>query len=145
MKNLFILGISILFLLFTFITCDKDDESSGLPETAGKVTITGLGEYIDKYIYATGSFNNGAAILSAGGTNVGNVKISGDSVNLKIWAYNSGALSNFSQSGSGGLAVYIFNSATDYPGSTPHASGSVSLTFNNGDGGTAAFVAADPE
>jgi len=43
--------------------------------------------------------------------------------------------------GYGGLAIYIFNSATDYPGSTPYAIGSVSVNFTNGNGGSIAFTA----
>jgi len=141
MKKMFIFGMTILIVSLAFVACGDDD--SALPSTSGKITITGLDSYQNKYIYATGQINNGTTILNAGGKNGYNTRITGDSVNLKVWSYKSGKLSNFSGNGDGGLAVYIFNSASDNPYSIPHAAGSVTVTFTNGDGGSAAFTAAE--
>ncbi|MCL2211969.1 MAG: hypothetical protein FWB95_08620 [Treponema sp.] len=145
MKKMYITGMAVLILSLAFVSCGGDDDEGGLPATSGKITITGLGEYVNKYIYATGQINNGATIFNAGGSNGSNVRITGDSINLKIWTFKSGTLSNFSESGSGGLAIYIFNSATDYPGSTPYALSSVLVNFTNGDGGSVEFTAIDLE
>jgi len=145
MKNTFkTLGIIALAAIigFSFIACDSNggDGNDGLPATDGKVTITGLGSYTGKYVYATGSL--GATILSAGGSNGGAAQISGSSVELKIWTYDtsSGAVSNFSGSGSGGLAIYILNSANIQTEiANPHAQSSAFVTFSGGNGGSVAF------
>ena len=58
MKNkpfLLVMLVCILALSFGFVSCGGDDDNGGgggVPDTAGRLTITSLGDYNGKYVYA---------------------------------------------------------------------------------------------
>jgi len=153
MKNTFkAIGFITLAVIigFAFTAC-KDEEEDLAPETSGRLTITGLGAYSGKYVYAQHSINNGqllitaAASLNSNGMGGKCGKIGNDgSVELKVWTMTPGGTQqNPSVSNINGYAgndtttfgVYLYNSESVTQGSAPIASGYIqSVTFINGIG-----------
>jgi len=138
MKKFLMLGMTVLILSFGLLVvgCDTDDNNNGGSNGgSSSLTVTGLGSYNGKYFY--GSNGSTLFLLSSSGNAA---QISGGSVSLSV--KNSSGV-NYTGSETITFAVYILNSANVQSemqgGATPV--GSVSVTFNNGNGGSVAFTA----
>jgi len=135
MKKMFFLGMTVLILSFVFVGCKQDPNGSGGDGTS--VTVTGLSAYNGKYFY--GSNGSTIFLLSSSGNAA---QISGGSVSLSAKT-SSGA--DYSGSETVTFYVYILNSAnvqTEMQGGAVPA-GSVSVIFDNGNGGTVEYTAAE--
>jgi len=131
MKKKFILGMTVLILSLAFVGCDEDKDNNN--DKGAALTVTGLSDYNGKYFYGT----NGSTI-HAMAANGNAALISGGSVSLSV---KTEAGANYTGSGSVQLYFYTFNSAniaSEMP-SAGASVGSITVNFNNGNGGSVAF------
>jgi len=131
MKKMLILGMTVLILSLAFVGCDgdKDDGNDG----NAALTVTGLSAHNGKYFY--GSNGSTIFLLSSSGNAA---QISGGSVSLSVKT----SAGNYTGSETVIFYVYILNTAnvqTEMQGGAVPV-GTVSVTFNNGNGGSVAFV-----
>jgi len=115
---------------FGFTACGGDDGGGG----GTALTITDLGAHNGKYFY--GSNGSTLFLLSSSGNAA---QISGGSVSLSV---KNSSGSNYTGSETVNFYVYILNTAniqTEMQGGAVPV-GTVSVTFNNGNGGSVAFV-----
>ena len=153
MKNkpfLLVMLVCILALSFGFVACGGDDDG-GVPDTAGRLTITGLSAYNGKYTYAQGYLSNNAALTAVASLNSNGLggkagHISNGTVTLKVWSMTLGgteqnpSVSNIkSYAGNDTLEFYcfIFDSENVNNNTNPIAMGYLNpttgeITFSNG-------------
>jgi len=140
MKNTFkILGIIALSAIigFAFTACKEDDSDDTNGGGSAALTVTGLSAYNGKYFYGT----NGSTI-HAMAANGSAALISNGSVSLSV---KTEAGANYTGTGSVILYFYAFKSAniaSEMQGAgTPV--GSITVNFNNGNGGSVEYTAAE--
>jgi hypothetical protein len=140
---------------FSFIACDDGGGDDG--GSPGKLTITGLGTYNDKYVYALGYDTPRTKMLfAAKSINVSKnetvcEKIGGGSVALNVWEIDTSSNKSKDYNGSDSItfSVYIWDKEKIGAENEPIAMGGVfTVTFANGTAnGTASgtFVGDDDE
>ena len=121
-----IIGIS-------FTACSNDDDDSS--DSAGGLTITGLGDYNGKYAAGIGSVDGSVYALSSINLSTGSgkgSKITNGSVNLNVYTAATGAI--FNGNGFGVIVIYIKNSDTFSPQTLAdnEMAGEVHVTFSSG-------------
>ena len=148
MKNTFkflLIIASVVIIGFSMAACGDNDNGDNSISTSGSLTINGLAEYNDKYVYAEIlNFENvgmkaASNFIDNDGFKAG--KISNGSVTLKVW--KGGIYSNptsYNGDDTVTFSVTILSTAAmsstnpNDPALIPLAYGSVNVIFNKGKG-----------
>jgi len=146
MKNRkFLAGILAITLIFglTIIGCDNDSKDDKIPDTSGRLTISGLANYNGKYVIAYPAEEGGEPPYLVGAASLNDTTsgkgglISNGAATIKIWSVDidTETLSGYSGNDQNvEILILIFETESVSDEDIPIAMETITVSFTNGVG-----------
>jgi hypothetical protein len=118
-KKTFLVFVVLAMTVFAFSGCDKDDNDDDyndqFPAVKGRLTVTGLGNFNNKYVYASGLAGGNVlqGITAATGSSLKLAKIANDKAEVPLYVPNGLTYSAYSGNDAvTTISIYILDADT---------------------------------